>query len=420
MKYCMRCGTQLTDGTAFCMNCGTPVASNAYGNSQPYRQPQYQHNAYRQPQYNQVPPNRQQPYGYRDPFQTAPVDYAGPQYYQQPRQNVGLLDWLTGKVNQFAGGQGAVRPPLHHLFSETFQKHTQEEAEEIFACGSPKTTPRLSSGDTLWPKPWLYARILVALAAAYLMLYICCTNFQNIKALPGALVLGSFMVPASVMVFFFELNTPKNVSFYTVLKVFLVGGCASLLLTLIFYEIIPVGEMDYTGAILVSIIEELGKLGIVAWFLSKEKNAKYHINGLLIGAAVGAGFAAFESAGYALESFIVGGYEGMMDNIFLRGVLAPGGHVVWAAMSGYAIMVVKKFTGPNPMGFLSQSRFWAIFWMPVAMHAVWDMPITIGAEIYLSQVLMVVMSWIVIFVLIANSLAQLGRLLRNETHIHIA
>ena len=173
MKYCMRCGTQLTDGTAFCMNCGTPVASNPYGNSQPYRQPQYQHNAYRQPQYNQVPPNRQQPYGYRDPFQTAPVDYAGPQYYQQPRQNVGLLDWLTGKVNQFAGGQGAVRPPLHHLFSETFQKHTQEEAEEIFACGSPKTTPRLSAGDTLWPKPWLYARILVALALAFFMLYIC-------------------------------------------------------------------------------------------------------------------------------------------------------------------------------------------------------------------------------------------------------
>jgi RsiW-degrading membrane proteinase PrsW (M82 family) len=54
------------------------------------------------------------------------------------------------------------------------------------------------------------------------------------------------------------------------------------------------------------------------------------------------------------------------------------------------------------------------------MHAVWDMPITIGAEIYLTQVLMVVMSWIVIFVLIANSLSQLGRLLRNETHIHIA
>lgn len=382
MKYCHRCGTQITEGAAFCFNCGTPVSQ---GNPQ-------QHNYHHQNQYHQPQP-------------------------QKPARS--FVDWLTGRVNHFAGGEGAVKLPVGEIFSETFRKHTQEEAEEIFACGTGKTTPRLTSDSTLWPKPWLYGRILVAFAIAFLMLHVCCYSFDNLNAYPGVIMMGSFMVPVSVMVLFFELNTPKNISFYTLLKVFLVGGCASLLFTLFLFDFFPVGELDYTGATMVGIIEEVGKLGIVAYFLNKEKNAKYHINGLLIGAAVGAGFAAFESAGYAFRQLLVVGYEGMLDLIFLRAVLAPGGHVVWAAMSGYAIMLVRKHA-PTPTGFLSQSRFWQIFWMPVAMHAVWDMPIEFGAEYYLPQVLLVLLSWVVIFVFINNSLTQLQRLLRNETCIRMA
>lgn len=382
MKYCQRCGAQLAEGASFCMACGCPVPK---ANSQ---QPQYQ------------PPQYQ---------------------YQQPQQkpNQSFFDWLTGKVNNFAGGEGAVRLPVQELFSETFRKHTQEEAEEIFACGTPKTTPRLDQSSTVWPKPWLYGRILLAFAIAFVMLHVCCYSFDNLNAYPGVIVMGSFMVPVSVMVFFFELNTPKNISFYTLLKVFLVGGCASLLFTLFLFELFPVDELDYAGATMVGIIEELGKLGIVAYFLSKEKNAKYHINGLLIGAAVGAGFAAFESAGYAFRQLLAVGYDGMLDVIFLRAVLAPGGHVVWAAMGGYGIMLVRKYTGVTATGFLSQGSFWRIFWMPIAMHAVWDMPIDFGTEYCLVQILLVVLSWVVIFVFINNSLSQLGRVLRKETVIQM-
>ena len=221
MKFCQHCGTQLAEGAAFCTACGNPVARM---NPQ---QPQYQN-----------PQNQQsnQP--------------------QQPSQS--FFDWLTGKVNHFAGGEGAVRLPVRELFSETFQKHTQEEAEEIFACGTLKTTPRLDSSSTVWPKPWLYGRIFLAFAIAFLMLHVCCYSFDNLNAYPGVIVLGSFMVPVSVMVFFFELNTPKNISFYTLLKVFLVGGCASLLFTLFLFDLFPVGELDYAGATMVGIIEEMG------------------------------------------------------------------------------------------------------------------------------------------------------------------
>lgn len=410
MKICPRCGARIPADTAFCSVCGQKQLP-AYSQNPPYHQP-----GYRQQPYGQ-PGNQNPYYGNRPPY--TPNGYHHPGQGQTRQNGVqSFLDRLTGAVNHFAGGEGSVRLPVRYLFSETFKKHTEDEAEAIFVCGTPRTTPQLTSAETVWPRPWLYARILAAFAIAFFMLHICCETFANPNAYPGAILMGSFMVPVAVMVFFFELNTPKNISFYTLLKIFLVGGCGSLLLTLFLYEVFPFGNEAYLNAIVISIVEELGKVGIVAYFLSREKDAQYNINGLLVGAAVGAGFAAFESAGYAYRWLISDGYAGMLDVIFVRAVLAPGGHVVWAAMSGYAIMLVKKHTGRSLTGFLGQSRFWQIFWMPVAMHAVWDMPIPIGQEIYLVPILLVILSWVVIFVLINNSLGQLSRLLRNETFLY--
>jgi len=325
-----------------------------------------------------------------------------------------LFNMITGSVNRMTGGTGGtVRPPLRKIFSKVFVKHSRAEAEEIFICGTAKTTPVLSNSDTAWPQPWLYTRILLAFAAAFFMMYICGQNLQNENALPGVIFLGAFMVPIATFVFFFELNTPKNVSFFTALKIFMVGGCASLLLSLFLFEIVQVRELDYMGAILVGIVEEVGKLGIVAFFIFREKNAKYTVNGLLIGAAVGAGFAAFESAGYAFRSLIAGGYTAMIDNIFLRGVLAPGGHVVWAAMTGYAIMLVKG-DAPFSLNFLGKAKFWKIFWIPITLHAIWDMPIDFLTNIYFVHIVLCLVSWVIIFIIINNCLNQIGQVLQRQ------
>lgn len=54
---------------------------------------------------------------------------------------------------------------------------------------------------------------------------------------------------------------------------------------------------------MVGLIEELGKAIIVLTVLRKLGKLSI-MTGLLIGACVGAGFAAFESAGYALQPFV--------------------------------------------------------------------------------------------------------------------
>lgn len=368
MKFCEHCGAKVSDDARFCSGCGAPCAP-----------------------------------GVGAPYHPGVAATSGEET---------LMGKLTSTVNAFAGGEGAVIPPLREIFSETFRKHTNEEAEEIFICGTKSTTPELTLADTVWPKPWLYGRIMLAFLVAFIAMHLASSLANGGNAIIGVIILGAFTVPVGTMVFFFELNTPRNISFYNLLKVFLVGGCASLLFTLLLFNVFDyTGDDAYIAAIVIGIVEEIGKAGIVAYFIAKEKNIKYYFSGLLIGAAVGAGFAAFESAAYALNVLSAyGSYDAMIENIFLRGVLAPGGHVVWAAMEGYAFMLAK---GDRPLNSscLQQASFWKVVIMPVAMHSVWDM---FAAYLWVLFGL-VALSWVVIFVIINNCLKQLGRVLAMGT-----
>ncbi len=379
MKFCVRCGTQLPDEAAFCSACGNPCNSSAG----PQQTMGGQDTKFREPEQDTTEKIR--------------------------RFNLEFFDRLTGKVNELAGGSGAVRPPLRDLFSQVLKKHSQKEAEEIFICGTSTTTPELTVENTVWPQPWLYVRVLLAFAAAFVMMSLCSGFLNNRNGIPGTLIMGSFMVPVAILVFFFELNTPKNISFFNTIKIFMVGGCASLLVTLLLFELTPVVQSEYIDAILTGIVEELGKMAIVAYLIYKEKDMKFHVNGLLIGAAVGAGFAAFESAGYAFRYYMDEGFATMMEVIYTRAILAPGGHVVWAAMAGYAIMLVKG-DGPLTKEFIKDKRFWLLFWMPIALHALWDMPIA-GYAVWLCEI---IVSWAIIFVFINNSLNQIATILAKR------
>lgn len=368
MKYCTACGTKLEDSALFCSECGTR--------------------------------------------QGAPSADAAPAA-EQPKQET-IFGALTGAVNRMTGGKKeAVRPPLRKLFGQILKSHTKEEAETIFACGTPGATPKLTSAEAAWPQPWLWSRVLAGLGIAFLMLMLCCEMFNNINALPGTIILGSFMVPVAVLVFFFELNTPKNISFYNVLKIFLVGGCASLLVAIALFSLLKDTGMPFLEAIITGVVEEVAKAGIVAYFIFREKDAKYTVNGLLIGAAVGAGFAAFESAGYALRFFLEGNFGVMMEVIFLRAALAIGGHVVWAPMAGYAMMLAKG-DEPLNMKVFTKAAFWKIFVLPIVMHAIWDMPILTTVETPVVQIFLCVAAWVVIFVLIGNCLTQLAEQVKKE------
>ncbi len=300
---------------------------------------------------------------------------------------------ITENLDKITGAQSRSYVTLKDLFKNTFKKHTEEELDEVFVCGSKDTTPDVKDINPRNASAWVYFKIFVLFIIAYIITRVGYLNYGNLNFLPAMIMLGAFAMPVTVLIFFYEINLFRNIPFYKVVKYFILGGALSLILAILYFDIIPVGELDYKGAILVGIIEEAAKAVIVAVFLFKSSKSNYILNGLLIGAAVGAGFAAFETAGYILKWGLSGGDAAMLSIIKLRGFLAPGGHVAWAAIEGAALMYVKGFDKLDK-SHLNDKRFLLVCLIPVVLHAVWDMPIQI--PYYLLPIGLTVAAWVVI------------------------
>ena len=325
-----------------------------------------------------------------------------------PEQVKGTFLQATEKINAMVGEQGAIDVNLRDVFSAVLKKHAKEEGEVLFISGTKMTTPKENEISTSWPKPWLFSRIFIVLAFSYSLLYICTYLFQNTNALPGLIIVGSFAAPFSLLIFFWEMNAPRNISIYETAKMFFVGGTASLVLTLFLYSIFPVYDLNFSGAIAVGVVEEVGKLAVVIYFIRK-LNPKFILNGLLIGATIGAGFAAFESAGYAFNFGMNYGDEAMISVIFNRAWLSIGTHVVWTAIAGAALVYVKE-ENPFKQEHLLNSKFIKLFSVPVILHSIWDMPLYVLHNFNILYILLIITAWIFIFSLINAGLQQIVRL----------
>ncbi|MDD7675765.1 MAG: PrsW family intramembrane metalloprotease [Eubacteriales bacterium] len=323
-----------------------------------------------------------------------------------PKESENIATEFTDRVkstfeNITGGSNKDVQFKLKDLWSNVMQKHSTEESEDLLISGTSKTTPSPAEMADKWTRPWLYSRVFAVLATTFALLLICTWIFQNLLSIPGLIFIGAMMMPFTLLVLFWETNIPRNISIFDLVKMFFVGGVSSLVFTLAIFSFVPTGKLNIVWAIIVGIVEEIGKLVAIAIFI-KKYNSKYILNGILIGAAIGAGFAVFESSGYAL---LYGSNLGdVLQNIILRGLLAAGGHIVWAAMSGAAIMFAKG-GDEFRMHIFKSVDFWKLFPVPIILHAMWDMPFSIIPVL----VLLTVIAWVFILALIRSGMAEASR-----------
>ena len=134
---------------------------------------------------------------------------------------------------------------------------------------------------------------------------------------------------------------------------------------------------------------------------------------MLIGAAVGAGFAAFESTGYAFRCYISISYDSMLSVICMRGVFALGGHIVWAAITGAAMMIALKGQ-PFNTKVLTDKKFLMLFIFPIALHAVWDMPIFNNLPYHLKYIALIAIVWIILMVLISAGMREINNITKQS------
>lgn len=366
-------------------------------------------------QWNQGWQEQSQPPGSADQDQTTEFNAAGGranEALQADEDPVALRDRLTALANRISGAAKVdnldASFSLSHLFANTLSRRSQEDIERELMVGTAVTTPPLASVRAEWPQPWLFARTFLGAGAVFALLFVSWTVFQQITLLPGLIIVGSFAMPAAVLIFFFEVNLPRNVSIVAVLRMVFLGGTASLLFSLIGFELF---DFPWLGAMVAGLVEEPAKLLAVV-LVARQVQHRYILNGMLFGAAIGAGFAAFESAGYALVAALLAlDNSDVIDNIVLRGVFSPFGHIVWTSITAGALWRVRDGE-PLRLEHLKDQRFWRVLVLAIGLHTIWNSPIP--NLLYLKFVLLGALAWLVCFSLLQEGIGQIRTLQRAE------
>jgi RsiW-degrading membrane proteinase PrsW (M82 family) len=311
-----------------------------------------------------------------------------------------IFESMRRQLQTLAGTEDLEGFSLKEMFSQVFRHHTDEELDDYFIVGTYRTTPPLELVEVGWPKPWFFARVLLFVGVVYLGFSFATTEFNNMNLIPGLIMMGSLAVPLATVFLFFELNTPRNVPLPRVLTFFCAGGIASLIVSLIGYDITSLG---WLGDMQAGIIEEIGKVLAVA-LLVRSVRYKYILNGMLFGAAVGAGFAAFETAGYAFRDLLASrSVEDMTTLIRLRAFLTPFGHVAWTAIAAGALWRVKGDRPFEPR-MLFDKHFLKTISIPIVLHMIWDSPLP--SPFFSVQIGVGIVGWYVVFGLVQEGLHQ--------------
>jgi protease PrsW len=205
---------------------------------------------------------------------------------------------------------------------------------------------------------------------------------SNVNLVPTVILLGSFLVPVTFVVYAFQRHADQVVTAQHIFAAFVYGGVlgvlgASILETAFLRQ--P-SAPTYLG---VGLIEEAVKLAAL-WLLARRLPRYTMRDGIVLGATVGFGFAALESAGYAFNAlFTMEGLslQNLVETEVLRGLLTPVGHGLWTAILGGVLFRTAARAGrPRLTGALVG---WYL--LVAGLHALWDA--SRGIAVWLTLVL---------------------------------
>lgn len=297
---------------------------------------------------------------------------------------------------------------LKDIFSQVFKKHSFAEMEGQLITGTMNNTPAITDIETSWAKPWLFSRLLLLSVVVTVAFIIGFRMFENPNLIPGLMFVGSFAMPVSTLIFFLEMNAPRNISVFMVTALVAIGGAASLIVALVFFNWFSFLS-SWLAASAAGLIEEPAKVLIVVALFGQIKRYRWTLNGLLLGAAIGTGFGAFESAGYAFQS--MGSFDGFVDNILLRGLLAPFMHIVWTANAAAALWMVKG-DRPFSVSMLRDMRFLRVMASSVVLHMIWNANFTtipLPVVLDLKFPVLGILAWMITFRLVQTGLSELNQ-----------
>ncbi len=332
------------------------------------------------------------------------------------------------------------------IFSDAFQPHTREERARLLTRGIGEHVPEPGHMVESWQKPWLFVRVGAVGLLLSVLLFALWSNFAFDGATVFMFVLPAVVVPLAVMLFFWEMNIPGNISIYQSLFMALLGGILSMAVTGVVQRLFLSEMVAQKAAFVVGpFAEETAKL-VIVYILIKRYKVTYGVQGLLVGAAVGVGFSVIESSGYAWNAYqeglskagelaeqmqalnsntsldiwsIVSG--SLTDNLILRGVTTIGGHEIWAAMYGGALALAK---GKGELGVKHLGdKLVIIAWTGAyLLHTVWNFSpryligivpddwvifLAQAEGLYLKIILLIILGWTLLLFIMRKCIRQM-------------
>ena len=213
-------------------------------------------------------------------------------------------------------------------------------------------------------RSWLWLWLFVAGAVVWAVATGIAVLTEDTILIPTVILLGSFLVPISVVAFAFSRTEATRLGIDVLALAFILAGTLAMPLTALTETFLLPSR--YGTFLAVGAIEELGK-GLVLLALASIVKTRGVRAGMVLGATVGAGFAAFESAGYAFSALIGNADDHPLIRIIgtelSRAALAPFGHITWTALLGGALL-----GGPR---LLSRLTLWTFAGI-AALHGAWD------------------------------------------------
>jgi RsiW-degrading membrane proteinase PrsW (M82 family) len=204
-------------------------------------------------------------------------------------------------------------------------------------------------GETSVPRArvqrWRWLAVFLSGLVLWVLSVVVTGLTQNPNLIPTVVLLGSFLVPATAVIYYLDHSGGTTVSGQRVFLAFLYGGVLGVLAASVLEAwLLQNGPLVYVG---VGLIEELVKL-LALVLVALGIRHFIASDGIVLGAAVGFGFAALESSGYALDALFTPNGLSLTSLVFaevLRGVLAPVGHGLWTGILGGALFAAAAKRG---------------------------------------------------------------------------
>ncbi len=183
-----------------------------------------------------------------------------------------------------------------------------------------------SSRRATWP------HILVSGSLLFFLSLFALELTGNPNLFPTVVMLGAFLIPVTYVVFLYDHQHLSSITPIGLALGFVYGGVLGVSAAAVL-EPLFIHHLAFSTAFVVGFAEEFAKMiGVLA--LGWHMENKSEINGIMLGAAAGMGFASLESSGYAFTAFLLsrGNIDAVVNTMLMRGVLSPLGHGTWTAI----------------------------------------------------------------------------------------